>query len=424
MPDEPNKKMDGLLRNYARQRRGIPDQRMHPATREMLHREVSHIHKREQGSSRFSFRLLSRPRFAFGLALFVILLALILPAHLLRNGTEKISSVANPLPTPSSPLSQAASSQETGGGLSQPVKITEEAPLGVDKLKDSRVAVSSLQKAAKTEAMPAAPKPALNAPLAAAPQPEFEPPPRQNLSNALIANAPRAIPMNISTQARSVGALVASGISTNQRNEAGRSRAALAMDAQFASTADLTNLGNALRLNFTRADTNRMTNPVLAHAMFAPLNSFQVEQLGTKLQIIDSDGSVYTGELEAPPAVKAEQPETESLQTTTLSNRLSPQPETRGFARVATSPLIDHASVQYFHALGTNSTSGLPVNITGKFLERTNQLPSPENTFRYKSDVLTGQKAAKSKMAQRAIVGDVIIGATNRFPLEALSYER
>jgi hypothetical protein len=423
MPDEPNKKMDGLLRNYARQRRGIPNQRMHPATREMLHREVSHIHKREQGSSRFSFRLLSRPRFAFGLALFVILVALILPAHLLRNGTEKISSDANPLPTPSSPLPQAASSQETGGGLSQPVKITEEAPLGVDEPKDSRVAVSSLQKAAKTEAIPAAPKPALNAPLAAAPQPAFEPPPRQNLSNALIANAPRAIPMNISTQARSVGALVASGISTNQRNEAGRSRAALAMDAQFASTADLTNLGNALRLNFTRANTNQTANAVLAKSMPLPLNSFHVEQLGAKFQIIDSDGSVYTGRLETAPEAKLEQSETESLQTSP-SNLPPAQTEIRRFARSSPAPLIDHASVRYFHALGTNSTSGLPVNITGKFLERTNQLPSPENTFRYKSDVLTGQKAAKSKMAQRAIVGDVIIGATNRFAFEALSYER
>jgi len=41
MPDEPNKKMDEMLRAYADERRKEPDLQLHPATRNLLQGEVT-----------------------------------------------------------------------------------------------------------------------------------------------------------------------------------------------------------------------------------------------------------------------------------------------------------------------------------------------------------------------------------------------
>ena len=43
MPDEPNKKMDEMLRSYAQERRKAPDVPLHPATRNLLQAEVKRV---------------------------------------------------------------------------------------------------------------------------------------------------------------------------------------------------------------------------------------------------------------------------------------------------------------------------------------------------------------------------------------------
>src|SRR5262245_4479980 len=77
MATEPEKKIDELLRGYARKRRddaGAPAE-MHPATRRMLQAEVSKLAKAREGQSRRWWQsfFLAWPRFAASVGIFAVL---------------------------------------------------------------------------------------------------------------------------------------------------------------------------------------------------------------------------------------------------------------------------------------------------------------------------------------------------------------
>ncbi|HEU0008653.1 MAG TPA: hypothetical protein VFT34_02445 [Verrucomicrobiae bacterium] len=77
MPSEPDKKMDELLRTYARKRRedaGEPIE-MHPATRRLLQAEAARLRPREATPRRtpWSWLLLRWPRVAFAVGVFALL---------------------------------------------------------------------------------------------------------------------------------------------------------------------------------------------------------------------------------------------------------------------------------------------------------------------------------------------------------------
>ena len=74
MPEEPNNRMEEMLRAYARERRKKPDVRMHPATRGMLQAEVARQYG-QAGPAHTSFWKQMRafwPQFAFGAGLCAI----------------------------------------------------------------------------------------------------------------------------------------------------------------------------------------------------------------------------------------------------------------------------------------------------------------------------------------------------------------
>src|SRR6185503_20209208 len=83
MPDDLNNKMDEMLRNYAQQRRNVPDPQMHPATRKVLQGEVARLYKKEEKKPGFLGKM-GRfwPQYAIGLAAVVVLLGVILPGQL------------------------------------------------------------------------------------------------------------------------------------------------------------------------------------------------------------------------------------------------------------------------------------------------------------------------------------------------------
>src|SRR5688572_7392888 len=74
MPDDPNKKMDDLLKAYARERRKAPELNLHPVTRKMLQAEVARTIGSENDRPSWLYRLRAFwPQIAFAGSLCVIL---------------------------------------------------------------------------------------------------------------------------------------------------------------------------------------------------------------------------------------------------------------------------------------------------------------------------------------------------------------
>lgn len=74
MPDDPNKKMDELLKAYAQERRKAPEPTLHPATRKMLQGEVARVLGSADPQRSWLHRFRSFwPQIAFGTSLCLIL---------------------------------------------------------------------------------------------------------------------------------------------------------------------------------------------------------------------------------------------------------------------------------------------------------------------------------------------------------------
>jgi len=113
------------------------------------------------------------------------------------------------------------------------------------------------------------------------------------------------------------------------------------------------------------ADELGPSNPILS--------SFQVEQSGRDLRIIDNDGSVYTGSVE--PASEVNRQRKTAAQNMVASKELrSPQAQASFSATLA--PVEPGMSVAnyYFRVAGTNRTLNQTVVFTGALLPATNAL--------------------------------------------------
>jgi hypothetical protein len=79
MPEDPNNRMDEMLKTYAEQRRKNPDIQIHPATRRMLQDEVARVYPSSQKKSG-ALEVLRRfwPQLAIGGALALIGLVAVL----------------------------------------------------------------------------------------------------------------------------------------------------------------------------------------------------------------------------------------------------------------------------------------------------------------------------------------------------------
>src|SRR5688500_421162 len=100
MPDEPNKKMDELLRAYAQQRRKTPELPLHPATRQMLQGEVTRVYGKEAGGRSWWMRLRAFwPQIAFGAALSAVLVVAVLSLQQPSRQEPVADSASAPSPS-------------------------------------------------------------------------------------------------------------------------------------------------------------------------------------------------------------------------------------------------------------------------------------------------------------------------------------
>jgi hypothetical protein len=369
----------------------------------MLQGEVERVYG-SQGARKRSWTSVFRrfwPQFAFGLSLFIILIGLLLPSRAPRrtivkdsNQQEKAKEVSGPMvgkPSFEAPSQPAPLVNNTLSAPQASEPVPSAAPLtpAPKSLKRERTAAAPTAQVSIAQNSQAR---GFNA-IANAPAPPIQ-------STEIATAQAEATQTQSATRFQRDKAKVEAAPAILSASEATTvpSLAKVAAPRSVTTVNALTNLGDALRTTFV-ATTNDVAGLALTTTASPVLTHFNFEQLGEKLRITDEDGSVYSG----------------VIQTT-------PLPPTNLVA------LLDNAAVYPFQAHGTNITFGEPVTMFGQLFQRTNTLPSPEDTFafRARTNAPLGAESKLRKPAQtimRAILGRAIVGQTNEFQIKALSQE-
>jgi hypothetical protein len=415
MADEPNNDMEKILRAYTEARRKGADLPLHPATRKMLQAEVARRYKNAAAQPYWSRWRAFWPRLAFGSGLCAILIIAVLS---LRQPSRTNQPAAKP------DLNQARPAQDRY--LRETVEPSKEREVVTPRGYAGGAAANAPASVVPATPMQAsAPEPKVQA----ASTPEIlrrrdtlavAPPPRQS--------ADKEEEQVVRLKDASVARGLAQRTQTNpQESSLGRARTpvgrpvelktdGLATKADVATTAEklataneMTNLGAALRTRFV--DLPKAANVPAANAV---LNSFQFEQQGDDLRIVDGDGSVYLGQLSpGQPGQHPAQP-----------NMFGYEPAGAVVAPLGLTENSSNIAVYFVHAQGTNITLAKPVTLDARFLERTNPALSGGATPGLETTVATKRAAtAPLSKARKAIVGRVVVGATNQFPVNAISVD-
>lgn len=404
MPEEPNRPIEELLRGYSRQRGKIASPELHGATRKMLQGEVERVYG-TQGARKRSWTSLFRrfwPQFAFGLSLFIILIGLLLPSRaprrtIVKDSNQQQKSKQSPLPLVGKPSPEAPSQSQPAplvhNTLSAPEASEAPVPLAAQRPSEAKAL-----KRERTDA-PATTQDSLAQNSEARGFNAFAnaPAPRMESSEITTAQA-EATQTQSATRFQRDKVEATVGILSASEATSVPSLAKVAAPRSVTTVNALTNLGDALRTTFV-ASTNDVAGLPLTTTASPVLTRFNFEQLGEKLRITDEDGSIYSGVIQA-----------------------TPSPPTNIVA------LLDNAAVYPFQAHGTNVTFGEAVTIFGQLFQRTNTLPSPEDTFAFRTRT-NAPPGAESKlrkparMIMRAILGRAILGQTNEFQIQAFTQE-
>jgi hypothetical protein len=470
MPDDLNNKMDEMLRNYAQQRRNVPDPQMHPATRKVLQGEVARLYKKEEKKAGFLAKM-GRfwPQYAIGLAAVVVLLGVILPGQLGSKSKPKANK-------PTVVQTTSESDKERSEGIAPPGQAPAELYFKkenevaqepqITQLKD-QVADTKLKEVERVDVPTPAAPPSVGRERQLAETSEKSPAKKTESADrgeagvALNAPVPANRGVSIVTKngeqlsRRYAPALDAAAAAQNESSvdkltkQSKESLALVPAESRSISlstmkrVSELTNLGNALRSKFVQINTN----PVVAVAAGAAPNgtaspilaSFQLEQLGEKLRFVDRDGSVYDGQvLTNVPA--AEEAKTVVAQSA-VQLRVPQQQQSVTTLGAASQPqsqslFLENAVVNNFRAAGMNRTLGKDVVISGLLYERTNQSAAEKSAYQNQQNVVAGnrvqaygqgqlnqQQLNQVSQANRAIVGTAVVGSTNEVPIQAISNE-
>jgi hypothetical protein len=427
MPDEPNKKMDEMLRAYAQERRNAPEVSLHPATRTMLQGEVKRVFGRSQRALPWWRRLRSFwPHFAFagGLCLVfgIAVLSLRQPSPTVDEGTLETGAATkttgkdmnlSDLSKKPKKLEETAPAQG-GAILSDSVKPAAEAP-PADVLQSSDFKRKTPVEQKLNERVTlrnAQPRPAQEASTGRRPegnrQAEKEMLLRAETSAIKQVAAPEAKESDRSakTAAKTPAPGTAAILPPPAESQTVRSTSSAQVRARSVAVAEppgradqLNNLSAARRLSFVQVSNP----PVVAGApvITAPstvLTSFQMEQSGTNLRVLDRDGSIYLGTLQATNGATIVGLKVDKAQT-------------------------ENSLAYFFQVQGTNRTLNSDVVLTGNYFEQTNQAPASVDLFVVTPEAATGQpnEARQQSQARHYIIGNATVGSTSQVPVHAIS---
>ena len=436
MPDEPNKKMDEMLRAYAEERRKAPEHPLHQATRNLLQAEVRRVFPEQAKPRSWIEKLRSFwPQIAFGGSLCVIfgiaVLSLRQPPR--EQEEDRLRQLTAPpaVPAETVPASPEQAAPQAAPKLNTVLQRASEPELKKElrevevsrqktssrlapkpsqervALRDENVAVEAL--AEDNLALSSAPKAGIEK---AGAQP-------QALDSAAVPATSSGLavkqesPLRASSQATVLTTVQAPSPTRPSLDSPTRNlRSSAPQQSEFYSKTRLnesvTNLGAARRLHFVQQATTELApraQTVSAVATKPVLQTFEVEQLGREVRVLDGDGSIYLGVLDpqATPAL------------------VTAKDQSVRFGTTGAAPT--NAAVFNISLRGTNKTLGADVTLTGLFYEKTNEPRSSLDSF---SITPTAQKPvqASANTPSHVIIGNAVVGATNQFNFRAVSLEK
>ena len=482
MANEPERPIEKLLRAAAKKRRdeaGAPLE-LHPATRRLLQGEVARTFAKPGRGPRSFSEALSQlwPRFAWGVAIFAVLVvagyALLpvpgkgRPESLLARSEPMSRTVPAKQSLPPPPAAPAPV-------LAPPAAAVESHPSSVASAETAPSAPASPARRLGAERQAHA-MDSLAAPVAAPQQAD-----RQNAADAQIAasggtggQAPGgnvngayqrqlgladkrvppastpAAPVSppLVTTAPAATSVVAANESTKLPSgkadelslaykalpaaaSANRSKPAPAMaDGRLQSTAEAKkeakDIGVAQWFAQVVPGAKVKASPSnKATPARAVLASFQVEQAGPELRIVDGDGSVYSGYVQVAEAPRRKR----SAQAEAPAAARAPAVLGGGLAEKSAARLDADQSVPqnyFFRVVGTNRTVHKKVVFTGNLLAATNShlLQPFTNSLRLGSDVSGGRTGSAQQnllpLLNTRISGKVVVGNGKAVEINAL----
>ena len=466
MSTEPNDRTDEMLKAYARRRReqAGPSFELHPATRNLLQAEVTRTLEKAAPKAKQGPAWLQvwRPRLAWVscIAAAMVLGAFILlqnqpapkPTLQLAKGTdlqapteaapsaelpalqtaetvaeEKPGKAGGPAATP-----RTARSKTESPALEATTDLSYAAPLSKDAPSDSRDA--NLALGARVEI-----KKGIEDKAAADTKAKEAPPFAAEAKPVVIELAKAGERTAVLSQRYGLAPVLAPKVATTNSVALAPKPAATASPAaqpagqpismaggresdraaQPAAYAYFNVQSNQVRQRFSQVASpyrRNFNSPLLPNV----LNSFQVEQIGRQIRIVDADGSVYEPQIETEPAIVTEKLEQIAGAEAAAKRRAPTQQAAPTAADTAASSANESAGL-FFRVAGTNRTLNQRVFFEGNYLVQTN---SPALSLRARTS--SAPQAAAIQMQSQPplpaarIQGQAVIGASNRFEVNAV----
>jgi hypothetical protein len=189
------------------------------------------------------------------------------------------------------------------------------------------------------------------------------------------------------------------------------------------------------RLRFSNIDVrSQYRRNFNSPAQLPVLNSFELEQTGSQIRIVDADGSVYEGRIAPAEAPKdlAENRRAVSA-SPSLTQAPAAQPAAAANAGLGQSSDNDASAASYnFRAVGTNRTLNQRVVFSGNYINTASAPSQAANSIgnRTAPSVANNQAAAKAQLQSNQlpigggaqIQGQAIIGTNNQVEINALEH--
>ena len=353
---EPERKIEKLLRTFARRRRadaGEPFQ-MHPATRNLLQREVAERGKATPPKDNFLAGIFSvpRPRLIFAvsvLAVVAIAAGLLIPSLTKQKQAESLAQVRQNEMTRAKAPAEVPAKRELAADKNAETKADRLFRVAPETAKEKSQAVTKSFDLAE------------NSPRGQLAESTDL---RDNKSKLGAVTDGLALAKSASNSLGYFARLDADELLNRQVPAAigGKSPASGTVNsAQTPGSAQFEN-----RKDLTGKDA----------AAQAVLVSFQVVQAGDEVRVIDGDGSVYSGRFETPATDRARFfYKTESAGKKPSEPKDAEREKSRRAETAAAIPApIPVTPARSFRVMGTNRTLNAAVILNGRFLDDTNVL--------------------------------------------------
>ncbi len=402
MVDEPNNKMDQVLRNYAAKRReGAAEPSLHPATRRMLQDEVKRVYPQEETPKRGRWIATLFPHLAAVMAVTLVLTV----AVLLLKGNKKVDlanlpeqqSATAPAPAkdelivqearqavPEEPARlKALADQEKQDAPADSASVPAPKEAGREAEESEQSSSSSMLFYLQNPELPR--RYGLLPPGAQAPATSGATPPTSSRdavkSESLARNEPiasGATPAIAAPPASSVAA--ASAIQPATQPQPVTLAKAKAEDENLALLAPLAqapvgqaaqpvNLGAALRLDFVG-----VTNLAPVRSNFTMFSRFQLEQAGEQVRFTEQDGGVYVGRIQPRSELSRDYFSSLNIAEAKTRSRSTTLGGAGGLVNVTNMPPPAGTEAWLFRATGFNRALGKQVVFEGQYFAPTNQL--------------------------------------------------